>query len=223
MPEQPYIFVSHSHEDNDWCRIFVRAIRKKGANVWWDEDSRDNQKFKRQIEKELRARPIFIVVYSPASLESRWVDREIDAALRLHDLNPDKYRIIQVIAKTCVPPLLLSGYDNVNGLSEAGITPLEAARRISLKLGLPASKSKNRPVLVSPMSSAKDFWERGNLLLVQSRYLEALDAFDAAIQMDPHQPQYWNDKGTALSMLRRYEEAKDAFIQAGAMSTRDQR
>ena len=35
--DQPRIFVSHSHEDSEWCRKFVSFVREKGADVWYDE------------------------------------------------------------------------------------------------------------------------------------------------------------------------------------------
>jgi hypothetical protein len=41
-----------------------------------------------EIERELRARPIFIVILSPASVTKLWVRREVTAAISLRDREP---------------------------------------------------------------------------------------------------------------------------------------
>ncbi len=34
---QVRIFVSHSHQDNEWCRPFADALKAVGYDVWYDE------------------------------------------------------------------------------------------------------------------------------------------------------------------------------------------
>jgi hypothetical protein len=34
---QMHVFVSHSHEDDAFCRGVVAALRGAGADVWYDE------------------------------------------------------------------------------------------------------------------------------------------------------------------------------------------
>jgi hypothetical protein len=36
----PRVFVSHSHNDNEWCRAFVAALQAAGWDVWYDEKVR---------------------------------------------------------------------------------------------------------------------------------------------------------------------------------------
>lgn len=218
QPQKPRIFVSHSSKDDDWCRTFVKALRKKDVDVWYDRDSRDSQRFRKQIEKELPARPIFIVVHSPASLESDWVDREIDAAIRLHDKNPNGYRIIQVIAVKCAPPLLLSSYDNVCGMSEDGLEPKEAAKRVAQHLGIQVHGQKNHPVLVTS-PSAKTYWKMCQSHVLLNQLEEALTAIEAAIILKPNKAQYWLDKGYVLLRLNRPRDADVAFDRARRQAT----
>jgi TIR domain len=68
MAEAARIFVSHAHEDNAWCYTFVVALRQGGATVWYDEHNLGYGALEDEIERELRARPIFLVILSPASI-----------------------------------------------------------------------------------------------------------------------------------------------------------
>ena len=70
------IFVSHSHEDDVYCRELVHALREAGSDVWYDEHSLKVGQLIDTIEVELRARPVFVVVLSPAALRSTWVRDE---------------------------------------------------------------------------------------------------------------------------------------------------
>jgi hypothetical protein len=81
MAEAAGIFIGHAHGDNAWCRTFVETL----ASVWYDEHNLGYGVLGDEIEKELRARPIFIVIRSPASVGKPWVRRETDAAISLRD------------------------------------------------------------------------------------------------------------------------------------------
>src|SRR6516164_5079245 len=97
--EPARIFVSHSHEDNVWCRAFMTALSRAGADVWYDERDMEPGRLDDVIAPELRARPIFIVVLSPSAVASRWVQREVEAAIQLQ--NEDATRtILPVLAAT---------------------------------------------------------------------------------------------------------------------------
>jgi formylglycine-generating enzyme required for sulfatase activity len=87
----PRIFISHSHEDVDFCLKLVADLRARlgddavwydtsggqhglqGGEAWWD-----------QIVAEITARPYFLVVLSPQASASRWVPQEMGIAFRQH-------------------------------------------------------------------------------------------------------------------------------------------
>ena len=61
----------------------------------------------------------------------------------------------------------------------------------------------------------EDHWlDEGNRLLKASRYVEAFDAFEHALQFDPDEVDAYLGKGDALYSLRRYEEAIVAYEEA---------
>jgi len=86
------IFVSHSHKDQIACQALVDALRGAGADVWYDEHSMGSGKLMEVVERELRARPVFVVILSPAALTSEWVRDESSWAYRLY--KRDSRRII---------------------------------------------------------------------------------------------------------------------------------
>src|SRR4051794_40618662 len=89
-PTQLRVFVSHSHQDNDACRALVNALRGAGADVWYDEHNMTSGRLGQTIERELRARPVFIVMLSPAALASRWVEDETRWAYNLMRKDPNR-------------------------------------------------------------------------------------------------------------------------------------
>lgn len=123
------IFVSHSHEDADWCRKFVDQLRKAGAEVWYDEHNLGYGKLMPKIEHELQASQVFLVVLSPAAVVSPWVRREGDAAIRLADKDEDRI-FLPVMAASCEVPLFWQGYRWVSGENNSGLSPDEAALRV---------------------------------------------------------------------------------------------
>jgi adenylate cyclase len=77
------VFVSYARSDKARVAPLVAAIEAKGWSVWWDPDIAAGQEFDRQIATELKAAAAIVVVWTPQSVESRWVRGEArDAADR---------------------------------------------------------------------------------------------------------------------------------------------
>jgi adenylate cyclase len=77
------VFLSYARSDKARVAPLVAAIEAQGWSVWWDPDIAAGQEFDRQIAAALRAAAAVVVVWTPASVESRWVRGEArDAADR---------------------------------------------------------------------------------------------------------------------------------------------
>lgn len=70
------VFVSYARSDKARVAPLVDAIQAKGWSVWWDPAIDPGQEFDRQIAAELKAAAAVLVVWTPASVESRWVRGE---------------------------------------------------------------------------------------------------------------------------------------------------
>jgi adenylate cyclase len=70
------VFVSYARSDKARVAPFVAAIEAKGWTVWWDPEISAGQEFDRQIAAELKIATAILVVWTPNSVESRWVRGE---------------------------------------------------------------------------------------------------------------------------------------------------
>jgi peptide/nickel transport system substrate-binding protein len=104
------VFVSHSHQDNELCDAFVEALRARGVDAWYDRsDLQVGHLLSTEIQRELQARSVFILLATPASVASYWVETELGAyrELAAHDRTRV---IIPIIIVACELPLLLRAY-----------------------------------------------------------------------------------------------------------------
>jgi adenylate cyclase len=77
------VFVSYARSDKVRVAPLVAALEAQGWSVWWDPEISPGQEFDRQITAALRNAAAVVVVWTPTSVESRWVRGEArDAADR---------------------------------------------------------------------------------------------------------------------------------------------
>src|SRR5580698_8718402 len=77
------VFVSYARSDRVRVAPLVAAIEAQGWSVWWDPAIEAGQQFDDQIDAELQAASVVVVVWTPTSVSSRWVRGEArDAAER---------------------------------------------------------------------------------------------------------------------------------------------
>ncbi len=70
------VFVSYARIDKARVAPLVAAIEANGWTVWWDPAISPGQEFDRQIAAELKIAGAVLVVWTPNSVESRWVRGE---------------------------------------------------------------------------------------------------------------------------------------------------
>ncbi len=70
------VFMSYARSDKARVAPLVAAIEANGWSVWWDPAIDPGQEFDRQIAAELKAAAAVVVVWTPRSVESRWVRGE---------------------------------------------------------------------------------------------------------------------------------------------------
>jgi adenylate cyclase len=85
------VFVSYARSDKARVAPLVAAIEAKGWSVWWDPEIAPGQEFDDQIEAEIAAALAVIVVWTPASVASRWVRGEAREAAERNILVPVRF------------------------------------------------------------------------------------------------------------------------------------
>jgi hypothetical protein len=85
-PEQPgtgdHIFISYSRADQVYARQLEGDLRERGFEVWIDDRIEFGERWWGTIDQAVRACAVFVVVMTPDSGESEWVEREIMLAQR---------------------------------------------------------------------------------------------------------------------------------------------
>lgn len=243
MAASTRIFLSHSHEDNAWCRQFVEGLREIGADVWYDEHNLGYGVLQDTIDRQLRDRPTFVVVLTPASTRSAWVRLEMDAAMRLQQKEPERI-ILPVIAETCEMPLLWGAYKYVSGPNDSGLAVAEAVGRVghALEIGhlaatngaaLGRTAQDTDPVTSSspkassgsnesesvpvPSETARRAFERGAYLRQQGSSDAALEALKLAVTLAPGWHDAWLQCGNLLTETQHHQEALAAYDRAIAI------
>lgn len=93
------IFLSYARQDRGTARMFAERLAEEGFNVWWDASLRSGQTFDEVIERNLRDAKAVVVLWSPASVASRWVRAEATLADRRNKLAP-------AIIQACDRPII---------------------------------------------------------------------------------------------------------------------
>lgn len=75
-----HIFISYSRQNEDYVRSLKERLIAEGFDVWMDDRIHYGEDWWRVIVKAIRECAAFVVVMSPHSEESRWVQREVKVA-----------------------------------------------------------------------------------------------------------------------------------------------
>lgn len=223
---QMMVFVSHSHEDDAFCRAVVAGLIGAGANVWYDEHNMQAGHLMEVIQRELGRRPVVVVILTKAAFASRWVKREIGWAYELMDRDPARLLLPVTagpIARDDFSPqdgwLFLSEFKRIEAAGYQPYPPAEAVRRLLRALELTPAGEAPAPTAARPNESAADLLERGKALIAQQRYAEALPLFERAAQLTPTSFEAWANLARVLNEERRFSEAHTAYNRALAIDT----
>jgi tetratricopeptide (TPR) repeat protein len=209
------VFVSHSSQDKPFADALVHALRQAGADVWYDEHNLGAGQLLDEIQRELRARPIFVVVLSKAAFNSDWVCRECKWAYSLFTQEPS--RIILPVVATAIQRndfdkmLFLEDFKRVEGPANRPYPLAEAVDRTLRLLGL-------------TVESANDHLARAEALVAGHHadlavpYFErALKLFERATISTPNSYSAWFKLGYVHGMLGDFPAALVAFDHALAL------
>jgi formylglycine-generating enzyme required for sulfatase activity len=77
-----HVFISYSRKDQTYARKLADDLRRHSVEVWIDDRIDYGDRWWRTIVQAIRASAAFVVVMTPDSEESEWVEREVQLALR---------------------------------------------------------------------------------------------------------------------------------------------
>ena len=217
---QMQVFVSHSHQNNDFCAGLVKALGEAGADVWYDDQSLHAGRLGPTVERELRQRPVFIVVLSPAALASRWVYDEAYWAYGRLKRDPSRI-ILPVLAEALADAddiwLFLQDFKRIEAPGTKPYPLPEAIARTLHALALTAPGEAPVAPTPQPSESVDELLAQGKALMAQKKYAEAIPFLERATQRDPRSFAAWANLGWAYNSTGRYSDGLAANEKALAL------
>ena len=70
------VFLSYAREDESAAKQLADCIGRFGHDVWWDRHIQGGSRFSTEIDRELKSAEAVVVLWSPDSVESAWVQDE---------------------------------------------------------------------------------------------------------------------------------------------------
>ncbi len=221
------IFVSHSHIDNDFCLRLIKDLRHVLADenaVWYDSGGglQGGDSWWPKIMQEIKARPIFIVVLSPDSMTSKWVNSEIDLAWKHKHSSIGKH-IIPLLYRACetrddldtlhiisfLSPI--SYEDALKNLIQALDIPIRQTEEQKIRSApQPPYYNKHYPHLrrYGPSSPTEEEWcQEGLKHTANQQYAQALTDFENAIAINPNYLRAYTGRGNTYDSLKQYDQA----------------
>ena len=94
------IFVSYSRKDLDFVQRMAKDLQAHGLEVWYDLSGLEvGTRWGKEIQNAIQQSQYLLVVLSPNSIESEWVEKEFLYA------NSLKLKIIPLLYKPCSVPM----------------------------------------------------------------------------------------------------------------------
>jgi adenylate cyclase len=92
------IFLSYARDDVDAAKQLAGCISEAGHDVWWDRHLHGGSRFAAEIDKALKDAEVVVVLWSPESIGSAWVQDEAAEGR-------DSGRLVPVSLGAAKPPL----------------------------------------------------------------------------------------------------------------------
>ena len=94
------VFISYSRKDLDFVERLAKDLQAAGLEVWYDLSGLEGgTRWGREIQNAIEQSQCFVVVLSPNSVESEWVEKEFLYA------NSLKLRVIPLLYQPCKTPM----------------------------------------------------------------------------------------------------------------------
>jgi len=82
--DEPFVFASYSHTDKLQVYPIIDYLNKIGLNIWYDEGIPISENWKKSIVENLDKWNAFLVFVTPHIIDSEYVRKEINYAMKMH-------------------------------------------------------------------------------------------------------------------------------------------
>ena len=92
------IFLSYARDDVEAAKSLASCMSEAGHEVWWDRHLHGGSRFASEIDRALKEAEAVVVMWSPHSIDSAWVQDEAGEGR-------DSGRLVPVSLGSVKPPL----------------------------------------------------------------------------------------------------------------------
>lgn len=101
------LFISYSSKNAEFVARLAHDLRARGIQVWWDKwMMKVGDSLHRKIQEGIKNSAWLAVVLSPHSVNSPWVEKELNSAL-MKELEQKEVFVLPILYQDCDVPLLL--------------------------------------------------------------------------------------------------------------------
>jgi len=138
----PSVFLCHTASDKPFVARLAADLKRASVEVWYDNwEIRPGDSIIEKVSDGLSNNDYLAIVLSPASVESRWVKREINASL-MRNLSAQSIKLLPLLFIPCEIPSLIADlrYVDFTESYEQGFIDLQIA--LGLLNPIPAYSSR---------------------------------------------------------------------------------
>ena len=81
--DDPYIFVSYAHDDDEIVYPEILWLKDQGFNIWYDEGISPGTEWRTELSDSIKASSLFLYFITPRSVASNHCRREVNLATDL--------------------------------------------------------------------------------------------------------------------------------------------
>lgn len=206
------VFISYSHKDRPFVNKLAIDLKSKAIDVWIDQyEILPGESIRRTLEDAIKRIDIFLLVLSPNSVSSGWVQEELDMII-----GKKEPVLIPIIIKDCeIPPILHSrkwirfvgDYDSKLDTLVSTIH-LWADRKKDEFISVMISRLK-KETSASTRERSESYAGIGQLALAIGKNREAKEILEKSIEIWPRNWDAHNFLSITLARLGYFSEAEE--------------
>jgi len=195
MPSGPSVFISYSSQDGQVARRLFKDLQGRGLRVWFDQrEILAGDSVVDRIQEGLRHSDYLLVLISQHSLNSKWVQMELDQAF-VRDPDATELRVIPILLDDSEMPTHLRSIHYVDLAKgyESGLTELLRRFQYDRAGKLRVDEIVNVPELAKDLGAEKTVSKGAEFFVATvigvmtfvATVLSAVPAFQAALGNRP--------------------------------------
>ncbi len=199
------VFISYSRKDLEFVDRLANDLKATGFEVWYDLSGLEpGTRWRQEIQAAIQDSQFFLVVLSPNSIVSDWVEREFLFA------SEQEIKIIPVLYQPCILPMWSL---NLHFIDMQGKNYALHYQNLLKVMGMETRSTEN-PIAIRYIEIGDEYRKRGQASQAIESYLQALN-------IDPGNLKARTNIGALHLMEQEYSQAVEAYHQALQISSED--